>query len=109
MFDLIEKRLSAIGWMAAFTPARPTQRSEFGTSGGTMVLIRKHCEANMFRGKNSHKTKGSHGKGASWTAAIMRLKGVSIAFISLYLISGQGLSHDNLAILAEIRAFVKFW
>jgi hypothetical protein len=39
----------------------------------------------------------------------MRLKGVSIAFISLYLISGQGLSQDNLEILAEIRAFVKFW
>ena len=36
------------GWRCSYTSARPTRRSENGTSGGEMILTKKHIAATSF-------------------------------------------------------------
>ena len=76
-----------------------------------MVLVRSHLDTRRFGTdakllNDSQHMMDSH-YGLDWAATELRVKGATIALVSLYLTCGIGLSGINLEKLAQVLLFIK--
>ena len=88
-------------WRSCVSEAVPSGRSERGTSGGTAIISRAHLHLTPFRGDAESQHRLGNG-GGDWSAIQIRLRGVTILFIALYLTCGAGVSGPNARKLREV-------
>jgi len=92
------KRLGKLGWSTAVSPAAKTEKG--GTSGGAAVLVAKELCSRGAR---------SPGEGraleGSWAAAFVRIGGLEVAFVAMYLRPGDS-EEENLLVLEEVSTFL---
>ena len=86
-------------WRSIFATARATGKSEKGTHGGALVISRKHLHCTAFE-------EGRKGKGRDWAAIRVRVKGMDILYVAVYLTCGIGATGENILKIKEVMAFV---
>ena len=88
-----------LGMRSWISPAASTHRSDSGTSGGTMVAIKRHIAI------TPASTKGWHREACErndWSLVGIRVKGTTIMLASIYLTSGLGYAGENIAKLTQL-------
>ena len=88
-----------------FSASRPTGRSEKGTSGGTAILSRSHLHVVPQALNAAGPREGGVG-GLDWTSVVVRLRGVSMAYIAVYMTTGIGLTGENVVKMRQIMVYV---
>ena len=97
----MRSKMQQRGWRSVISHARPTGRSDAGSSGGTMVASRKHLHLTPFPGSGEGRCRlGSHGM--DWSAVQVRAKGVSYMVMSVYLTCHIGGTGENIIKIQEI-------
>ena len=93
---------------AFFEAAERTGNYLWATSGGVAILPRRHLQVTrpdpdlMSFARSGHTADAT----ARWTAAVVRLKSVSLLLVVLYLKTGEELSEFNLSILQQVFLLV---
>ena len=98
------KRARAAGFKVYPCPAQITPRE--GLSGGTWILVQSQL------GSHGHQLAQPQGvleqvKGEQWSAAFLRLKGLDICCIAVYMAHSQGQGGVNAIRYQQIGIFIK--
>ena len=92
----VRNTLQQNGWRSVASPAKKSMRSETGSEGGTAVMSRSHLHLTPFQDERLGE------KGNDWSAIMVRLKGVDLLLISVYLTCSIGMTGENLAKVKEL-------
>ena len=107
----VSEKLRALGWSAFIAPAALSGKSIDGTSGGAMLLIRRHLEVSSLGVPNTATDPESKvrtfSQGTDWVAAELTIRGTRIAFMTAYLTCGIGMTGANVEQLSEIIAYMR--
>ena len=95
-------------WIVFGTPARPSGRTQRGTSGGVLFIFRAHLALTPW-GVSCMKSEldPAAGYGLDWVALRMQLKHTQIVLLSVYLTCNIGVAGENVTKLAQLRDFVE--
>ena len=91
--------LRAMGWRAVFAPAVRTGRSEAGTAGGALALIRSNYA--------TAECDPDEATGEDWAMVSILFKGMQVDCYSLYLTDGIGFSGANVHKLSQLATAVR--
>ena len=93
------RALGEVNRRALFAPAKTSLRSETGTCGGVVLAPWRHLQLAAQHGSWCH-------KGTDWVSIILRLRGIDLTIVQLYLLTGVGPRGDNILRLADIARHV---
>ena len=98
-------KLKKMGLRGSWEQATPTGKG--GNTGGTAVLARSHLKISTTTDQAGVLAypKPSPGK-AGWSVAFWHMKGVTVAFVSLYLRCNTGFAGENICILGGLARFL---
>ena len=100
----VSNRMGKMGWNSYLSHAAPSGKSETGTTGGVAIFGRKsHLTTPLDGCALDSVSSGQHPESLRWVACILRLRGVSVLLVELYLVTGIGMVHTNLEILQQVR------
>ena len=99
-FEPVLARMNRIGWNGFHASATPTGLSLEGNSAGVAIFTRKsHLVTAAEDMVLEDASLGHDSRSLMWVCVVLRLKGVSIILVELYLITGIGMTAGNLEIL----------
>ena len=102
-FAPVRARMGAMGWNAFHSNAVYTGRSESGTSAGVAIFSRKsHLVSPLDSCVVAEASAGHDPESLRWVGAVLRLRGVSVLLVELYLVTGIGMSGENIEILQQM-------
>ena len=104
-FESLRKEATLCGRKLVFSAAWPSDRSVDGTSGGELLLFANRLHATGIDEELvkvvMHRADPLRRK---WSAAILRLRGVSVLVVELYLRDTIGLKDENVQALGQLDA-----
>ena len=99
----VRDKMQKIGWRSVFAAARPTGRSSSGSHGGAMMISRKNLHCTPFRNKGDEEEAA---KGLDWVAVKVRMKGIDVVYVALYMTCGIGPTGVNIKKMKEVMEFI---
>lgn len=103
-FEPVGRRMGALGWNAYHSGAVPTGRSDAGNSAGVALFARKfRLTSPLDECALTESAAGQDCQSLRWCASVLRLRGVSVLLCEVYLITGTGMTDDNLNILRQLQ------
>ena len=97
------------GWRASYSLATSTGRSEEGTHGGTMILIKSyiaHQPLHEQHGSKGVPPKYPLGVGDDWCSTLVRYKGLDVVKVCMYLDDSIGMTGANIKKWEEVTTFL---
>ena len=100
-------RMNRSGWSGFHSSATPTGRSLEGNSAGVAIFTRKsHLVAAVDDMVLEDASLWHDSRSLRWVCVVLRLKGVSVLLVGLYLITGIGVTAGNLENLQQLLVFM---
>ena len=102
-FEPVLARMNRSGWNGFHSSATPTGRSLEGNSAGVAIFTMKsHLVTAVEDMVLEDASLGHDPRSLKWVCVVLRLKGVSVLLVELYLITGIGMTAGNLEILQQL-------
>ena len=101
-FEHVLATLNRSGWNGFHSSATPTGLSLEGNSAGAAIFTRKsHPVTAVEDMVLEDASLGHDSRSLRWVCVVLRLKGVSVLLVELYLITGIGMTAGNLNICSS--------
>ena len=96
-------RMNRSGWSGFHSSATPTGRSLEGNSAGVAIFTRKsHLVTAVEDMVLEDASLGHDSRSLRWVCVVLRLTGVSVLLVELYLITGIGMTAGNMEIVQQL-------
>ena len=104
----VRNSLQHANWRTTASVASSTGRSISGTSGGAIICTRSNLRVNAYAERAPAPGCAQlQGVGMDWAEVVLRMKGMNLLVVCLYLTTGKNASSIHVTKLSEVITFIK--